>query len=121
MSEDPFKWYDLQIVEPVYETKPKYNERDDYAIIFSDEINQSNIDLRQKPALLCSVHKTEKNIIYVTSLYQVYSTRGYRQDQINNSDCACRAGSEGLYDCNDLKESRPDVHEVADRERRKAK
>jgi hypothetical protein len=25
MSEDPFKWYDLQIVGPVHETKPKYS------------------------------------------------------------------------------------------------
>jgi hypothetical protein len=60
---------------PRDEAQVQYNERDDYAIIFSDEINQSNIDYRQKPALLCSIRKTEKNVIYVTSLYHVKLAR----------------------------------------------
>jgi len=75
MSEEPFKLYDLEIVGPVHETKPQYNIKGFWAILFSDEINQTNIDLSQKPALLCSVRKRENGIAYVTSLYHAKLAR----------------------------------------------
>lgn len=43
-SSSPVEWYDVQIEEPVTETMPDFDRESEFAIIFSDEVNQGNID-----------------------------------------------------------------------------
>ncbi|RYP52805.1 hypothetical protein DL768_002054 [Monosporascus sp. mg162] len=75
ISEEIYKWYDLQIVGPVYDTATDFEYGDEFAILFSEEVNHGNIMLRYKPALLGSIRKTDNETIYIHSLYHVKVAR----------------------------------------------
>lgn len=75
ISKEIYKWYDLQIDGPVYDTATGFEYGDEFAILFSEEVNPGNILFRQKSALLGSIRKTDNGTIYIHSLYHVKVAR----------------------------------------------